>query len=113
MTAAQPVKIKLRTSTGKTFLTESWHAVSLVQMALSRSEEEAITVNNVGDAEDGFIMAMHDRNSFGDDFDRRVFVVVSACEECIYLFDETGTVIDEPASSVHEGVQVLSADISD
>ena len=58
--------------------------------------------------ESGYVLALHDRNCFVEEWSRRVLVLVD--DECVYVFDESGQPIDEPSNFVPLGRQELYGD---
>ena len=52
--------------------------------------------------------AFRDRNDFDDDLNRRIFIVPKVDDGCVFVFDEDGTLVDEPNDGTPLGRQVLS-----
>ena len=50
------------------------------------------------------------RIDFAHDFERRIFVVRGVPDDCVYLFKEDGTLLDEPGSFTPGGVQPLEGE---
>ena len=73
---------------------DSWEELARAQLNLPPDFEP----------EEGDVLALEDRDCFITEWpSRRVFVLVGF--DCIYLFDENGTVIDDPENFVPNGRQ--------
>ena len=55
------------------------------------------------------VYAFHDRNSFADDFERRIFIVHcgEGSEAFVFLFNEDSSLVDEPGNGTSFGRQPL------
>ena len=94
--------MQLIAMTGDVWETDSWETVARDQALFG--EEPERSSGDFWEAEEGQILAMLDRNSFAEMFKRRVFVVRG--QECVHVFDDGGSRINEPDSFVCDGLQV-------
>lgn len=75
------------------------------ELARKQSDGTFASLTTAENVEEGDCLAMLDRNTFAQDFKRRIFVVLDS--DAAYIFDEVGGVIDEPDEGVPGGIQPL------
>ena len=71
--------------------------------------EQVLPEADFGDAKEGDLFAMEDRNNLAEEWPgRRVFIGMG--ETCVWVFDEHGVLINEPDQGVGVGHQEFDGD---